>query len=120
MPKTVFSPVDRFSGSVTLADPMTMAQVLAYETALLETRQLIADQQVDGNGDAVPQVLRSAYDQVLLPAIFACVEEWVLEGVPSRPTTENFPFSPRQASSQLIAWLIGEIRTIYRGDAVPK
>ena len=102
MSKKVKSTITKFPGSVTLYDPLTFPMVKTFEESISEAQELEGANQ-------------TAYDQVLLPAICACVEEWSLEGLGDL-TPETFPGSPRIASAQLVAWLSGEILALYMED----
>jgi hypothetical protein len=101
MAKVIISPVKRFSGSVTLSDPLTFPQALAVESAIRKGQAL---------GDEGTHL---QFDNVLLPAVLACVQEWNIAGV-DNPTPETFPATPRTASAELIAWLIGEVMALYK------
>ena len=98
MPKTITSPVERFPGSVTIADPMRIDQAQAVEVALIAIQALETPRQSD-------------IDAVTIPAIMANVEKWELSGV------DGFiPASPRVDSSKLINWLFTQILQIYSGS----
>ncbi len=62
------------------------------------------------------RVLLSVYDNILIPAVLACVEKWNLSGFPELVTYETFPATPRRASSDLLRWLWGEIYSVYLGE----
>jgi hypothetical protein len=109
MGKTIASPVARWPGSVTLADPMTFPQFQAWAEA---TRAAQAVAAASG--------AQSDYDRALLPGVCACVETWNLAGLPAL-TPESFPATPRAASTRLIGWLIGEItRLVVEDETGPK
>jgi len=61
-------------------------------------------------------VLYTVLDKPAVPAILLCVEEWHLDNFPEKVNVETFPFSPRKASHELIAWMFNEIRIIYLGE----
>ncbi len=100
MPKTVTSPVEKFPGKVTLAEPLTMPMVLEFEKAIAEGLEL-------------KDARQSEYDMIMVPAICACVEEWNLEGLGDL-NPDTFPGSPRKASAKLVSWLTREITALYR------
>jgi hypothetical protein len=104
--KIIPSPIKRFPGSVTIADPLTLPQVEAIEAGL----ELPKD--TDGDG----RVFFTVLDKNQLPAVLACVEKWELQNFPDPLTADNFPFSPRKDSHDLIVWLFGEIRKVYLGE----
>ena len=107
MSKIVKSTIKKFPGSVTFYEPLTFPMVKTFEDAIQITRELEGDNN------------RLERDEVLLPAICSCVEEWGLEGLGDL-TPETFPGAPRIASAQLVAWLIGEILEMYtESEEVP-
>lgn len=109
MSKVITSPIERWKGSVTIADPLTIPQVQAIEAGMT-----IPEVGNDG------RYWLSVTDAMQLPAILACVEKWELENFPEKVTAENFPASPRGDSHKLVEWLFESIRKIYFGEiAVP-
>ena len=120
--KVITSPSTIWKGSVVLADPLTMPQVreidIAMSTILDADRMDKADQKriyksiVDGES----KIFLSATDEVMLPAILACVTEWKLENFPETVTLETFPMSPRPESHKLIDWLFKEVQKVYNGE----
>ena len=99
MPKVITSPVERFAGTVTIADPMRIDQAQAVERALKGIREL---------GD---KPMQSDMDALAIPAIMANVEKWELSGV-----TDFVPASPRPDSALLINWLLMQILHVYSGS----
>jgi hypothetical protein len=106
MPKVITSPLPRYPGSVTLADPLTLAQVELFEVALQPLPNVPED----------ARILLTVIDKPRIPAILACVEKWELSNLPESVTIETFPMSPRKASHELIAWLFNEIYKVYMGE----
>lgn len=105
MAKTISSPVERWPGTVTLYEPMTLAHEAAWERAVRE---------YDRAGGLAENAI------AMLPGVFACVQSWDLGGgFPAKPTLDNFPTRPRLDRSKLIAWLINEISDLYREDDDP-
>ena len=104
MSKTIESPVKEFPGTVILPDYLTMPQALAFEKALRDSFALSA--KVEEGEEVVTQ---AEFDAIAIPAICTCVEKWELEGF-EQLLPDTFPFSPRTESSQLIDWLLLEIR----------
>ncbi len=102
MTKIITSPVKKWPGTITLHDPLTFPQVLAFQDALDGARGLGAD------------VTLSHVNYTLLPGIFACIAAWNLDGISNEPTPDTLPASPAAASAQLIAWLIDEITALFR------
>ena len=108
MPKIITSPVKKWPGSVTISDPLTISQAMAFEEAISASKE---------SGD--PNFTSAAYCKILLPGIFACVEKWELAGLEGI-TLDNFPGTPKIASASLIVWLTTEISKLYReADEVP-
>jgi hypothetical protein len=122
MSKVATSPVEKFSGTVTLYDPLNMAQTLGWEKAIQTAESLrqrgirVEKAKAEGKEALEEPVYLTDFNAIYLPAILACVEAWSLTGIPPSPTLETFPFSPRLASAKLIDWLIGEISKIYTGE----
>lgn len=112
MPKTITSPVPEFPGTITLCDPLTLAQCHAIETALGDPNDV-------ASGDN-KRVWLTASDMQSLPAVLACSESWNIQGQPEKPTMDTFIATPRRASHDLIAWAFRELTLIYFGEfAVP-
>lgn len=105
--KVIKSTSEKWSGSVEIADPMTMLQVKAVEDALSK----FTEEKKEGG-----RVWFSEVDEAMLPAVFACVEKWELSGFPSTVTVETFPATPRTESHKLIRWLFNEIYKVYIGE----
>lgn len=106
MSKIITSPIQRWAGAVTIADPLTISQA-----QLIEAGMTLPENGEDG------RVWLSVIDGMQLPAIFACVEKWELANIPEALTIDNFPASPRVDSHKLIDWLFTEIRKVYFGEA---
>ena len=105
MPKTITSPVEKYPGSVTLADPLNYPQYLAWKAAINSARDC---------GDDVDARLMK-----LLPGICVCVSEWKLEGL-GQLAPDTFPATPRMAAMELAGWLVREITSIVTGtDGLP-
>lgn len=102
MSKRIESPVKRWPGYVVLSDPLTFPMVYAFEDAL-NAVQIAKD-----------DLTTTRADQLILPGMLACVEEFELEGFPTHPTAETFPATPRIPSNRLIAWLVSEISKLYQ------
>jgi hypothetical protein len=105
MSKVIKSPVEKWAGSVTIADPLTLTQARLIEAGMKEP---VKD--IDG------KVWFSTMDEAMLPAIIACGEKWNLSNMPETITVETFPASPRKASHKLINWLSNEIVQVYTGE----
>ena len=107
MSKKIESPVKRFPGYVTLHDPLTYPQVMAFQDATAAAGEL---------EDPTWTRLRFA----LMPGILACVESWEVEGIPEEPSIDNFPATPLVSAGELVNWLQEEITTLLvEADTVP-
>lgn len=106
MSKIITSPIERWAGTVTITDPLTIPQAQLIEAGMTPP-------QTGEDG----RVWLSIIDGKQLPAIFACVEKWELANMPEKITAENFPASPRVDSHKLIDWLFAEIRKVYFGES---
>ncbi len=105
MSKVIISPIERYKGSVTIADPLTIPQAQAVEAGMTKPEM-----------DADGKVFLSVIDGLQLPAIIACVEKWELENIPANISIDNFPASPRKDSHKLIDWIYSEIQKVYFGE----
>ena len=101
MSKTVTYTSDKWGGSVTFHDPLTLEQEAAWESAILASKALGSDV-----GLAEQQVK-------IIPGILACVERWELKDFPERITLANWPTRPRLERAKLIAWLVKNISDLY-------
>lgn len=104
MPKTITSPVERFPGTLVIADPMTFQQAIAVEKSWRAATTL-------GDGASVAE-----YQAAWLPGLCACVVECQLDGM-TELTPDTFPATPRTESAKLISWLIGEVVKVYGGGS---
>jgi len=117
MGKKIESPVERFSGHVIIADPMTMPQVLAIEESLIKSNVFFDDKKdKEGRRFLKRNAMTGMLDSEAIRGIMPCVEEWHLGNIPENVSAENFPFTPRPASHELIQWLLDEILKIYLGE----
>jgi hypothetical protein len=106
MSKVITSPSKIWTGTVTLADPLFMAQAEAIDLALR------TPEGYEGK-DSVPF---TALDKWHFPAILACVEKWDIAGLPDPVTFESIPLNPRPESHAFIDWIFSEIKKIYLGE----
>jgi hypothetical protein len=128
--KTVESPITRFPGSVVLKDPIPLSACVAWEEALNDCKMapcpeaykiLVAGQEKPDPDPAEfashiltckncrPALSDTAAQERMVKAVKSCVDEW---NIPSFDLA-NPPGSPRIARSKFVAWIIGEINTIY-------
>jgi hypothetical protein len=105
MSKVVTSPVKKWPGTVTLSDPLSFPQALAFEDAIDAV-------------NALEKPSQHRLNYTLLPAVLGCVEKWELEGLGDPPSP--FPATPSVASARLITWLIREVTALFQeADEVP-
>ena len=104
MSRTVTSPVKRWPGTVTLADPLNFPQYIAWKDAIKSAPDPAADY--------------DRYCAALLPGVIACVEVWSLEGI-GTPTPDTFPAVPPLDRDQLLVWLIRNIRGVINATDAP-
>lgn len=98
MSKIITSPIKRFPGTVTLSDPLTFPQAIAWEKAIHAARE--CDTMLTVNA-------------ALLPGVLACVQEWDIKGLENPPQADTFPASPGKATAELVAWLVGEVSRLF-------
>lgn len=103
MSKVITSPIKRWAGTVTIADPLTIPQAQLIEAGL---------KQPEGH-EGESRIWLSVIDAEKLPAVLGCVEKWELENF----THDPFPASPRADSHKLIDWVFSELFKVYIGEA---
>ena len=107
MTKQIISPVARWAGTVTIADPLTLPQAQLIEAGL---------KQPEGY-EGQDRIFLSVIDEMKLPAVLGCVVKWELENF----TPDPFPASPRGDSHALIDFIFQELMSVYLGESiVPK
>lgn len=129
MSKSILSPVTRFPGSVTIPNPLTFPQYIAWKRT---TQNLLAAFEKAHEGEPEPEEgdkpsLKlwevggvDEYTLLAIPGICEVVEKWDLAGFPPDPTPDTFPATPRVAVARLIYWLVSEIDAVaYQGDDDP-
>jgi len=139
MSKVIISPIERYKGSVVIADPLTIPQAQAVEAGfdvdsdeLIDARRNFLDA-VEKYGDTNEKTveLKSKFVAVFLsekkgvffsdndekhsPAILACIEKWNIDNF-SLTATGQLPASPRKHTHELIDWLFSEIKKVYFGE----
>jgi len=120
MSKVITSPVKKWPGSVTIADPLTVKQAMDIEESLDNANALIPEKSGDTEEEMkawknkVAEVVNSArYLYTLLPGLCGCVEKWELAGL-GNVTPDNFPGSPKVSRALLFSWLMDEVVKLYR------
>jgi hypothetical protein len=134
MPKTVTSPISRFPGSVVLKDPIPLSACVEWEEALADCHpkpclrareiraktwqkdappkeEVIAEYMAhfEACKDCKGALSDTAAQERMLKSVRTCVEKW---DVPAFDL-QNPPGSPKVVRSKFVAWIIGEINTIY-------
>jgi hypothetical protein len=102
MSKTVSFTSEKWGGSVTFSDPLSMPQEAAFEMAQAEYRTVFSK----GGG-------LSAQMSALLAGVLPCVEKWDLKNFPDSPTLANWPTRPKQEVAKLVAWLLEQCAALY-------
>lgn len=120
MPKTIYPSLPQYKGHVILHDPMTYAMVKAIENAQdaaaeLKPSSLLSKKDAEGNV-TLELYWTSDTDHLRLEALFACVKEWHIEGLPEPLDEGNFPMTPRQQVTEFLSWIWDEMYKIYRGE----
>lgn len=103
----ITSKIKRFPGTVAMPDFLTLPQVLAFEAVNEEVRAM---------RDTGQELSLSKVNAITLPFILKIVTEWKISGMENHPTIDNFPATPRLASAQLIAWVMGAVTELYIGE----
>jgi len=104
MSKIIQSPVKRWPGTITIAEPLTMPQYMAW---------------LDCNEAAKASDNNQKRPAIFLPGILAVVEKWELANFPVAPTVDTFPASPAISAIKLIAALVGEIWEVVNAEDEP-
>ena len=99
---------EKFKGTVTFFDPLTITQGAAWEYAIADFQK---SRDKGGGVDAM--------NLAFIPGIIACVSEWKLEGFPERVTIDSFSEQSRKDRSSLISFLVTEISKIYSEEEDP-
>ena len=106
MSKIVTSPSQRWPGTVTLSDPLTLPQAEAIGEGLRIFR--------DFEDKNIPYL---TIDKAHLIGILPCVEKWDLQNFPETVTLDTFPMSPQGERRKLVDWLWNEVYSkIYIGE----
>ncbi|MFZ5589628.1 MAG: hypothetical protein ACOY4M_08345 [Pseudomonadota bacterium] len=123
MPRKISINIPPFVGSVTLAEPMTLEQVIALEDAQDAAAEENSESPflkriVEARGDdrEARAIWASRADRHFIPVICKCVERWDIENYPEHITPETFPATPRGKSIELIRTLMSELMAVYNGE----
>lgn len=97
MSKVLTSPVEEYSGTVTIPDRLTAPQYMAYKKTSRE---------IQAAGDDYDELAITA-----LPGCLALVEKWDVEGL-ENPTFETFPMTPIVPAVRFLLFVWGEINKL--------
>ena len=101
MSKTIVSPVNRWEGTVTLHDPLTLPQLAAFHQSIGDATILRSKYRGKTFTDAM-------YYNALMPGVYACVSKFELKNWPG-VVAELFPTKPSDEAAQMAAWLVEEV-----------
>ena len=116
MTKVITSPVKKFSGTVTLHDPLTFPQVIAFQSAIRDAQKLIHTDPESGEAVFVDGGDFIQFRYELLKGIIECVEKFDLANMPDVITAETFPSTPLVSSGKVVNWLRDELTKILVDD----
>jgi hypothetical protein len=105
MSKVLTSPVKRFPGTVTIADPLSYAQLEAW------MHGVNAVQRVKGTDEDTS--LHT--EKTMWKAIWPCVEKWDLKGLQPL-NVEEIPSTPRTAVIRVLSWLSDAVNHVLEDD----
>ena len=125
MSKVITSPVKKWSGTVTISDPLSLPQAVKFQQAIRDAAALMRKALVEAGIDVkLEKAKKTDFDKVRLStlqvnevygeAILDCVEEWNLEGIENPP--EYLPGTPGISAGKLSSWLIKEITALFKED----
>jgi hypothetical protein len=103
MSKVVSYSGEKWSGTVTFSDPLTLEQEAAFELGMASYRETVKQ-----GGGLSAQIL------AILKGVLPCVEKWNLGGFPEVPTLENWPTRPKTECAKLSAWLLEQMAKLYQ------
>lgn len=115
MSKVITSPVKRFPGTVTLSDPFTLEQAIAWELAQIAANDLTVEVERPGGKkgfDLRKGAVEGQRIQAYIPAFRVVVEAWNLENFSPDPWTAT----PIGDMYRLTSWLLDEVRRVYFGE----
>lgn len=104
--KIVTCPIPRWAGTAQIYDPLTLHQVAMVQRAIANVQKM-------------EEPVKAEVEEVMLPAILACVVRFNMTGIPEEMGVDQWPGSPRDDSAKLFEWLLGEIMVVYRGEVEP-
>lgn len=97
------SEIKGFEGTVYLPEFLTLPQVNRFSQALAEV----------SSKEGIKVWER---DEIMMPAIFACIERMEIEKQPEHPTLETFCFTPAPRANELISLLIVGVSNMVMGE----
>lgn len=108
MPRIITSPIPEFPGTITLCEPLTLAQCYSVSVAF----ETMSGKHDTKSGHVYARNLD------ILKALIACTERWDIAGQPEKPTEETFIASPVDKSNNLLSWAFAELSRIYFGEQI--
>ena len=106
--KIIESKIKNLPGTVGLYDPIPLDKVYLLEELIYERNK----------ADAAPEH-RAELHRDFFKAVFSCVQEWHLEGLPSAVALEDLSIGgklKRRVVAELENWLTAEVMTLYYED----
>jgi len=104
MGKQITSPVKKFSGSITIKDPLPYPDFIAWEKGFIAEE----DRADKTNGEK---------ESSMWSGVLAVVEKWELQNF----DPENIPATPRLAVINLLTWIVKEVGLIINEvEDIPK
>ncbi len=104
MGKKIISKIPEWKGSITIADPLLLPQVLALRKAQRAFVEL-------GDNPIFVEMVYAEFD-----ALMGCVEEWNIKGK-DQPTADTFPYTGTKVnqdkSAEFFLWLHKEINVLF-------
>jgi hypothetical protein len=137
MSHKIDSPVTRFSGSVTIKDPLPLSACVEWEAALADCQShpcadgrkilsgilgandttradVIKEYAAHFSGCTLctPGLADTSAQERMMRAVRPCIEAWEIPAF----DIENPPGSPKISRSKFVAWVIGEISRVYMAE----
>lgn len=97
------SEIKGFEGTVYLPEFLTLPQVNAFSKALAQV-------------SATPDIKVWERDEIMMPAVFACIERMEIHKQPEHPTLATFRFTPAPRANELISLLIVSVSNMVMGE----
>jgi hypothetical protein len=111
MSRVVVSHIKGFEGTVTLKEPLMLADALVIREAVEGYRAL--RKAAESRGEKVPIEQRDAH---YAPALCQCIESAQVANFPEHPAYETWRFSPLVRGAEFFELLLGALLDIYYGE----